>query len=352
MTSNVRAYHLATTADYSESSIASMKKDGSWSDVNYSETPSGAWSVGNHYSRIYAMTLAYNIPTYFRYHQAALLTSITLALDYGQKHVAYNGCPLPGNWWWWEIGVPNNLGPSLLLMQGFVNATSFTASRDALAFLIKSTIQDTGQNRIWSAMNHMYLGLMDRDAARMTLVKQAIELECAVQSGVTEGIKEDGSFYQHGAQLYNGGYGRGFGEDVSRYLLFSKDSAYQVTTSSVETLANYILDGSRWMIYGNYYEISCRGREFTRGDQGQMTVPLSLLVLGNVANSRRTDAISAAKRFMQIKSGWSIMRVRNPGMNPTARRGSRRIIATTISPTPMPRSIGIAFREQASSARR
>jgi hypothetical protein len=70
-----------------------------------------------------------------------------------------------------------------------------------------------GQNRIWVAMNHLYLALLTDDLKRAEVVREAFGDEVRVQQG--EGIQEDYSFHQHGTLLYTGGYGRGFTEDVS-----------------------------------------------------------------------------------------------------------------------------------------
>ena len=69
------------------------------------------------------------------------------------------------------------------------------------------TARHAGENRIWVAMNHLYLAVLTDDRRRAEVVRDAFVAECQVQEG--EGIKEDYSFHQHGPLLYTGGYGAG-----------------------------------------------------------------------------------------------------------------------------------------------
>jgi hyaluronate lyase len=134
------------------------------------------------------------------------------------------------------------------------------------------------------------------------VVRDAFTAECQVQEG--EGIKEDYSFHQHGPLLYTGGYGRGFTEDVARYIWIARGTRYQIPEAGLDAFAHYVLDGAVWCIYENYYDPSVRGREITRGNDHPQQVPLSLLVLAHVANPRREEAIGAAKSFHQFTPSY------------------------------------------------
>src|SRR6185436_20635065 len=56
--------------------------DGSWSDINYSETPSGAWSPWDHVRRLTVMAKAYQTPGQSFYKDSQLLVEIESALRY------------------------------------------------------------------------------------------------------------------------------------------------------------------------------------------------------------------------------------------------------------------------------
>src|SRR5688572_26926769 len=90
--------------------------DGSWTDINYSDTPDGGWSPWDHVRRTFMMAKAYRTPGTDLYGDAQLLVHIEAAL---RKTHEFYGSALPlGNWWFWVVGVPLDLGPTLVLMRG------------------------------------------------------------------------------------------------------------------------------------------------------------------------------------------------------------------------------------------
>ncbi|MCX7013648.1 MAG: polysaccharide lyase 8 family protein, partial [Candidatus Sumerlaeota bacterium] len=273
--------------------------------IDYSSNTTTARIIQDHYDRIGKMALAWITPGQTLYQAPQLTAAVEQALSYVYAYV-YPGRSRPGNWWNWEIGIPNELGPALLFVQGAIDSTVWQNARDTFHFLIYDQPHMTGQNLIWSATNHMYLALMDNDPAHMAPVKDAFETQCAIQSG--DGLQRDGSFHQHGAQLYNGGYGNDFSLDVSRYLRWADGASYQISGPALETFAQYFLDGSWWMIHHGAYELASRGRGITRGDYSTPALQPALLVLANVANTRQADAIAAAKHNLLFQSAYDLER--------------------------------------------
>jgi hypothetical protein len=282
--------------------ISSLRADGSWADINYDEIPAANWSVITHYSRVLTIAMAYRQPGNARYNDAQALDAAARALNFIQGTVCEN-CPRPGNWWSWEIGVPSRFGPLLLLLKGALASQTYADALATYRYLIYPEPHLTGANLADSAMNHLYLALLDSDADRMRRVRDAMAAECVVQMVRVDGIKPDGVFYQHGAMLYNGGYGRVFENNIARYVVLARGTEFQLGSTPFNVFGDYVLDGTRWMIFNNYYEISCRGRDMTRGNPSQFTVPPALLVLADPLFERRDEAIAAAKHFMQIRSG-------------------------------------------------
>jgi chondroitin AC lyase len=65
------------------------------------------------------------------------------------------------------------------------------------------------------------------------------------ESSALEGIQQDKSFHQHGAQLYNGGYGLDFGADAGRFVAFVWGTQFQIPPDRREIFSSYLLDGER-----------------------------------------------------------------------------------------------------------
>jgi len=64
-------------ATRSDTAAGFLMSDGSWSDINYSETPAGSWGPWDHVKRLTVMAKAYNTRGQSLYHDAMLLTEIT-----------------------------------------------------------------------------------------------------------------------------------------------------------------------------------------------------------------------------------------------------------------------------------
>ena len=62
----------------------------------------------------------------------------------------------------------------------------------------------TGQNKVWLAGNVMMRALLQNDAGLVKMARDTIVSE--IVTGKVEGIKDDWSFHQHGAQQQFGNY--------------------------------------------------------------------------------------------------------------------------------------------------
>src|SRR5438045_2901834 len=71
-----------------------LLSDGSWSDINYSEVPSGSWSPWAHTQRLLVMARAYRTPGQALYGDAQLRGQIESALAYIAKYYGKYTLPL------------------------------------------------------------------------------------------------------------------------------------------------------------------------------------------------------------------------------------------------------------------
>ena len=284
--------------------LIAMRAEGSWGDIDYDGSSGWEIRLADHLSRVESMALGYRTPGQSSCGDPDLLTAVEKSLSFIHRFVA-EGCATPGNWWWWQIAMPRTLGKTLLLMEGSLSPATVEEVKKTIRYLLIDDLpHSTGQNMIWLAMDHLYLALLDGDREKAAALQTAFADQCTVHAH--EGIKEDYSFHQHGPLLYTGGYGRNFAEDVAEYIWIARDTQYRIPEANLETFARYIMDGRLWCIYRNYHDPSCIGREITRGNMEPMEVPLSLLVLANMPNSRREDAISAAKSLRQANPAYGM----------------------------------------------
>jgi chondroitin AC lyase len=246
-----------------------LLSDGSWSDIDYSATPSGSWSPWDHVRRLTVMAKAYRTPGQALYRDPQLLVQIESALRYVNTFYGPTKLPL-GNWWFWTMGVPLDLGPTLVLMRGDITEETYDDLVRDLYLRIGSSSTSrgligptpTGENLVWSSFTHLCLGLLKDDSNMLAQVRDAM-------AGVTlpsigDGIKTDRSFHQHGPQLYTGGYGGSFANDVAKYALITRGTSFALPAQSLAAFSDYVADGLTWSLYGNYFDVSVISREVAR----------------------------------------------------------------------------------------
>ncbi len=160
------------------------------------------------------------------------------------------------NWWPHEIYIPMVAG-QLVLMLG---DEASPAERDFLIneIMSASTIKSTGQNRIWLSTNVFVRSLLLNDFETATNAMDAVLKELKITTH--EGLQPDWSYHQHGNQLQWGNYGLHYVEDMTKWLWLISGTQFE-TPEKVAIMRNYILNGQRWVIWKNFYDISGQGRQ-------------------------------------------------------------------------------------------
>ena len=288
-----------------------LLSDGSWSDINYKETPAGGWGPWDHMRRLTVMAKAYRTPGQAYYQSPQLLAQISAALAYVK--VFYGATIIPtGNWWFWTMGVPLDLGPTLVLMRGDVDQQLVDDLVLAMWLRIGSSPTQrgiigpvpVGENLVWSSFTHLCLGLMKDDPAMLTAVRDAMAgVTLPTTSG--DGVKPDYSFHQHGAQLYTGGYGGSFAYDVAKYTLLTRGTSYELPSRSLAAFSDYVADGIAWTLYGNYFDVSVISREVARPTTTGWNGIAALLQSSLVETPRAHEIRSAAARMLQTWT-WTL----------------------------------------------
>lgn len=285
-----------------------MRSDGSWYDIDYDEEPAGGWGPWDHTRRLLFMAKAYRTPGQGLYRDPILLRQINAALAYTKTF--YGATILPtGNWWFWTIGIPIDLGPTLVLMQGEVDQQTFNDLVFAMQLRIGSSPTarglvgptPTGQNLVWSSFTHLCLALVKNDTAMLGAVRDAMASVTMPASG--EGIKSDSSFHQHGAQLYTGGYGGSFANDVARYALIAGGTPCGLPPESLASFSDYVADGIAWSLYGQHFDVSVVGREVARPTTSGYNGVAALLQASQIDSPRTPEIRASAAKMIATWNG-------------------------------------------------
>ncbi|AQT67414.1 Chondroitinase-AC precursor [Anaerohalosphaera lusitana] len=236
--------------------MKSMQSDGSWKSIDYTSKRRGGWPVNGHMSRVTTMAKAY-CSRNSKYSQSSeMLGAIRKALQFWLE----NDFVSP-NWWHNQIGVPREVGRTLILVGDRVPEE--VVERSIEMVMARARIRMTGQNRIWLAGNVFMRGLLTDDAELVTKAANAIAAEVRVTTA--EGVQPDWSFHQHGPQLQFGNYGLSYANDCAMWANILRGTRFAFDDAKIEILRNYLLNGQQWVVWNRSMDISACGRQLFPG---------------------------------------------------------------------------------------
>ncbi|NIK61532.1 discoidin domain-containing protein [Kribbella shirazensis] len=225
----------------------SMAADGSWSDVDYTDTTSSAngavWSAYIALYRMVAMAQAYREPTANGYRDPAVLSALERALRYWDS-----ADPTNKNWWETEIGESIAMGRISLFVGDVL-------SQDALDVALRHNtgkLDPVGANGAWRTTNYLFEALATSNGENLRAgLDTMVRTVTPDNSGaVREAVQPDASFWAHGAQLYSEGYGMILFVNVALWADAARGTRFAFSRDNLDTIANYIVNGTRWMIRG------------------------------------------------------------------------------------------------------
>lgn len=260
-TVDVQGVH-ALSARYEKS----LRQNDSWADINYSNPAWAKWANAEHRQRLLVMAKSARLFRDAGNADAVLDGKTLAALKFWLEEDFKNP-----NWWWNEIGVPELLGEITSLM--LPEASKETIKQVANIMLRSNWKKSrwTGANLTWGVVIQIVRGCLETDPAVVAEGYSRMYQEIRYVAPSEEGIQQDASFHQHGAQLYNGGYGLAYANDVGRFVSFAWGTQFQIPSDRMEMFSSYILDGEQWIAKGDVIDYSTVGREITRA--GKVVVP-------------------------------------------------------------------------------
>jgi chondroitin AC lyase len=228
-----------------------IRPDGSFSDINYSDRTRGGWPVCDHLDRLLAMSISWKSPQSSYFNTPALKKPLFNVLNHWLRNDYINP-----NWWYPEIGVPQLLGKIMVLLKDDLTEREIS---DGLKILNRAKMGRTGQNKVWLAQNVIYRSLLTNDYKLIELAAKSISEEVTITE--SEGIQPDFSFHQHGPQQQFGNYGLAYATDMSNWALIFEGTPFSFDQQKIEILRNYLLNGIRWVVWNNKFDISACGRQ-------------------------------------------------------------------------------------------
>lgn len=234
--------------------------EGCWKDIDYASGDPGRWPASLHVTRMYALAKSYRAGS-DRWRGSNEIS----ALLHSAMRWWFDNLPICPNWWHNDIGVPKKMTAVLLMLRDELSPEEIAGG---LKVLERSAFGRTGQNKVWLAGNNLMKGLLIDDAELVRKASAYIGEEIYVTSD--EGIQEDWSFHQHGAQNQMGNYGLSFAQDISFWARVLRGSEYDFSPERKEIARNMIGNGICWCVWKGTMDTSFCGRQnFPDAGQGK-----------------------------------------------------------------------------------
>ena len=288
-----------------------------WDDVAIYEpdgTRNGPAQVNSNFERLLKLALAYETPGCDLYQNQDCLQEIIYGLEF-MVDTYYNGSTSQhwGNWWEWEIGIPQNLCSTLLVLHEEIPQTSieylltgverYAPNSDSAG--IPGSPNMTGANLLDKVLVVAQTGVLTGNESKMdhayTAQKKAYRY---VTSG--DGFYEDGSFIQHGSLACTSDYGRKMYKCIADLFYILDDTQWEVKYSdgSEQVVYNGVFDAIEPLIYDGQFADSTAGRGVSRPTENTRTravgIMESLLLIGTTMDDREMKSSFESMAKYQI----------------------------------------------------
>lgn len=237
-----------------------FQENGSFSDIDYDDTQMTNWTPIKHVERLSDFVYAYTNPQNSYYQNEELYQKIVKGLEYW-----YDVDSESDNWWHNQISEPQKLG--VLLIQMRIGKKQIPKE---LETKILKRIQETGGDPAkWTGANRTDIAL--HWIYRSCLTENETDLKTAIENvynpivyTTEEGFQYDNSYFQHGTQLYIGGYGDEIIKGVTQVASYALGTRYQLDKEKVELLSKFMRETYYRTVRGQNMSFDVVGRSVSR----------------------------------------------------------------------------------------
>lgn len=238
------------------------KTQGCFIDVDYGRQDRTNWEPIIHIIRLYDFVFAYTHPKNVYYQNEELYHHIVKGLEYWYKRN-----PHSNNWWYNQIGEPQKLGILLIQMRMGKKQIPGALEAQTLQRILKDgghPVKWTGANRTDIALHWIYRACLEKND---TDLKIALEnVFSPVEYTVKEGFQHDNSYFQHGVQLYIGGYGDEILKGITQVAMYAIGTQYTLSPEKLKLLSKFMRQTYYPVIRGQYMLFDVLGRGVSRLD--------------------------------------------------------------------------------------
>jgi chondroitin AC lyase len=275
--------------------MSSIQADGTWPGINYTDVSNTGFQHADHLRNMVELSRAYKKAGSKFKSDKKLKAVIYSSLDYWLKNDF-----ICQNWWWNQIGTPDQLVRVLLIMDTDLTKEQIdkTLPMVGRANLSASGARPSG-DRIKIAGILAKNALFNHDVNLFNETLKVIIGEIKFATG--RGMQYDYSFHHRTDRVTSTlSYGTGYADAFAEWTVLVAGTTYSFPEKPMNQLIDYYLDGiCKTMVYGKYPDPGAENRSITReGDLhpvGPLT-PERLLT----ASSYRKDEL---EKIILIRKG-------------------------------------------------
>ena len=238
----------------------SLDSDGYWPEINYEDLSRTAFENSKHTSRLVLLSRAWRNPASSFYKDPGLLKKIESALAFWVRNDF-----ICENWWNNEIGTPNDLANTLLLVGDELPKELVQKTRPIVgrAHLGAGGARPSG-DRIKIADIYARNLLFFGDEKQFGEVVKVIEEEIKFETG--RGMQYDYSFHHREDRVNNTlSYGLQFADVFAVWAGYVANTRYSFSGEKIQILVDYYLDGiCKMMVFGKYPDLGAKNRSISR----------------------------------------------------------------------------------------
>ncbi|MGI5480442.1 polysaccharide lyase 8 family protein [Streptomyces lavendofoliae] len=251
-----------------------------WPDLPYADpepdTDAGSYTysgnLGTSFNRLRTMAEAYAQPGTGLTGDTALLAQILTGVDHLHAEAYHASGARYGNWYNWQIGIPQALLDIDVLLYDHLGAARVADHCAAVDHFVPDntvahyTGTSTGANRVDLCRVLALRGVVGENAAKTALARDALTpVFPYVTSG--DGLYADGSFVQHLYVPYAGSYGAVLLGGLSLLFALLKGSPWEVTDSGRQIVFDSVEKAYAPFLYNGLAMDAVSGRAVSRGVQ-------------------------------------------------------------------------------------
>ena len=260
------------------------------SNLNYEETKDNIVKIKVLYAKLLLLCKGYYIKRTKYYNDEFIVNFIEEKIEKFREYFYNLHSVEHTNWWQWEIGIPFTMNDIFMLMKGKIKDEIIVENLKTSRYFQpdprysgnnpvaihpsgKPLRLSTGGNRVDTVKISLFRGILLGDEDEVKLALESLpEVWEYNEKDRGEGFYRDGSFIQHEAIPYAGGYGEVLLSGIGEILYVISDSKYTSVIKKVDDLYDIILNSFEPFFYNGSFTDMLSGRGIDRANNSDSVI--------------------------------------------------------------------------------